>query len=472
MIQLVDIDSCEEIYCQVHDMVLDLIISLSDEESFATILNGVNNSLPSKIRRLSLQSRGLEQKEASHAITRSKLHVRSLNVFGETKEILPIVDFQSLRVLDISGNCSSWENKHIRNIGTSCQLRYLGIHTKGITELPEDIGKLQNLETLDLRGTKIRKLPSSIAQLPKLVRLLVDDEEVDFVFSADMFGSMQALEEVSDICRVDNPEKFLGELGHLKKLRKISMSTLWISLRNEHVLRSYRERLGSSLNELGKYNLQYLHTHGDMGEYLFRDPCCTFPHLQDLKLVYDMKKVPKGLASLTNIIKLQIEVRIFDEEGLHILMDMPSLAYLQLMVLKSAGVMTISSNGFKLLEVFHYGNEVGEATGIEFAAGAMPAVRQLHLSWRADRVMLKYSDGPDMGIEHLSSLALLQIETDCSDATWDEVVALEAFVEKATTLHPNRHTLQLLLCRKYEEWMFKDDQEREMLRCMPKTQVI
>lgn len=72
LIQLVgDVDSFEEKYCQVHDMVLDLIISLSHEENFATILNGVYKSRPTsgeKIRRLSLQYNGLKQiKGAIHA---------------------------------------------------------------------------------------------------------------------------------------------------------------------------------------------------------------------------------------------------------------------------------------------------------------------------------------------------------------------------------------------------------------------
>ncbi|XBI14183.1 hypothetical protein VPH35_140806 [Triticum aestivum] len=332
MIQIVDVDSFEETYCQVHDMVLDLIISQSAEETFATVLDGVCNSLPTKI-----------PKGAIQAITRSKLHVRSLNVFGQTKEIPALVDCLSLRVFDISRGYLSWENKHIRNIGSFHQLRYLRMDGVWITELPADIGKLQNLETMDLRGNYCFnfKLPSTIAHLQKLVRLFIGNRH--FVFSADMFGSMRALEEVSDICKVDNPEKFLEELGHLTKLRKLSMSQLFWSEDFE----CYRERLGSSLNKLGKYSLD----------------------------------VPKGMASLTNILKLEIAVRTFDEEGLHILMGMPSLAYLLLGVIFSCPL-TVSSNGFKLLEVFHYDIVTGEVR-IEFAAGAMPALRRLHLFWHA-----------------------------------------------------------------------------------------
>uniref|UniRef100_M8C373 Putative disease resistance RPP13-like protein 2 n=1 Tax=Aegilops tauschii TaxID=37682 RepID=M8C373_AEGTA len=324
------------------------------------------------------------------------------------------------RILTGKRGYLSWENKHIRNIGSFHQLRYLRMDGVWITELPADTGKLQNLETMDLRGNYCFnfKLPSTIAHLQKLVRLFIGNRH--FVFSADMFGSMRALEEVSDICKVDNPEKFLEELGHLTKLRKLSMSQLFWSEDFE----CYRERLGSSLN----------------------------------KLVGDMESVPKGMASLTNILKLEIAVRTFDEEGLHILMGMPSLAYLLLGVIFSCPL-TVSSNGFKLLEVFHYDIVTGEVR-IEFAAGAMPALRRLHLFWHAQHVTLRSSDGAGMGIQHLSSLVHLQVETDCTRATLEEVEALEGRVENAVTLYPNRETLHFHLHRKDEYLIFKDEEER------------
>ncbi|KAM3215452.1 hypothetical protein ACQJBY_067462 [Aegilops geniculata] len=433
-------------YCQVHDMVLDLIISLSDGENFATILNSVRNSLPSgKTRRLSLQSSGLDLKKAIHDMTRSKLHVRSLHVFVEAKEILPLVDFQSLRVFDTCVGHWSWKKEHISNIGSFYQLRYLRIQGRNIEELPKDIGKLQNLETLDLRGTYIRKLPPTIALLTKLMCLFIE-HNYDVEFSADMFGCMPALEEVSDIGRVDNPEKFLAELAHRQKLRKISMNYLWIGNGDQDNVRGYRERLASSLNELcNKHNLRYLHSHGHMAEYLFSDPH-TFERLQHLKLdVYYMERLPRGMASLTNILKLEMRVTLFDEEGRNILMGMPYLTYLQLDVMRSApDVMNVSSEGFNLLEVFDYEVRFG---AIQFAAGAMPALRRLHLSCSAN--CLRNAD-IDMGIEHLSSLAHLELKTDCIGESRHSVEALEDSVRKAVALHPNLHTLQLHVSRSFE----------------------
>ncbi|KAF7105193.1 hypothetical protein CFC21_106026 [Triticum aestivum] len=455
LIHLVAADGFEKKYCQVHDMVLDLIISLSDQENFATILNSICNSLPNKIHRISLQSSGHEQKGVIQAITRSKLHVRSLNLFGETKKIPPLVDFQSMHVLDICVNYESWENKDIRNIGSFYQLRYLRIQNAGITKLPEDIGKLQHLETLDLQDTLIQELPSTTAQLKNLMRLFVRFKCVLF---ANMSGSMRALEEVSDICIVDNPEKFLEELVHLTKLRKIMMTGSWTEC--------YGERLASYLKGLGNDSLQYLFNRGQIGEYLFSDPCSTFPNLQNLVLVLPLMRVPKGMASLTNIIKLDIQVRLFDDEGLHILMGMPSLANLRLDVLDQlAGALTISRNGFKLLVVFHYTINADGTTGIKFAAGAMPALRCLELTWKARYFPLRTSDGADVGLELLSSLAEIQVETSCYDATLDEVEGVEGFVAKAIALYPNH--LQIGLSRRHEEMIMtteKSENEEEESR--------
>ncbi|VAI26657.1 unnamed protein product [Triticum turgidum subsp. durum] len=473
MIQPVDVGYDGSVKrCRVHDMVLDLVISLSDEENFATVLNGrICNSFSSKIRRLSMQSSAKEQDEAVRAITETKLHVRSLSMFGQVKQICHLVDFHALRVLDLVG-CEWLENKHVKNIGSSCQLRYLRLSSFKITELPGEIGKLQHLETLDVRGCYyLPRLPSTVVQLQKLVRLLVSRRTE---LPASEFGSMQALEELEklNIWNSDNPLRFAEELGHLTKLRRVDIH-LNLNL-NEKLIMDYatRERLVellvSSLSELGKCNLRYLSIGGDLCNRLFWDPCCTYPYLHDLTIGPAIKTVTKGMASLKNLVKLCIAVEEFDKEGLHLLMGMPFLAHLELAIrISIKEKLNIGTNGFKLLKVFHFTYmtdrwyskvEAIDRLQLTFATGAMPALRQFHLELNPMEVTSNFF--ADLGIEHFSGLAHFQVEIDCNGAAPGWVEALESSIEKATDLHPNNE-MEIHLSRLHEDGMFKDDKEWE-----------
>jgi disease resistance protein RPM1 len=168
-----------------------------------------------------VHSSGQEQKIANVA-AQIMSHARSLNVFGEFEQMPPLMNFRSLRVLDLREGSTCWlGNKQIQTIGSLSRLRYLRLDSRGITELPEEIGKLQYLETLDLRKCSITTLPSTMVWLRKLLRLFVHEETL--VLPANVFGTMQTLEEVSSISHVDNPMKFAEELGHLTKLKKLYM---------------------------------------------------------------------------------------------------------------------------------------------------------------------------------------------------------------------------------------------------------
>lgn len=76
--------------CRVHDMVLDLICSLSSEENFVTILNGRDQgSLSYTIRRLSLQN-GNED-HAMTSATRSLQQARTALVFPSATDLVPVL---------------------------------------------------------------------------------------------------------------------------------------------------------------------------------------------------------------------------------------------------------------------------------------------------------------------------------------------------------------------------------------------
>ena len=424
MIQPIDIyDNGIVKYCRVHDMVLDLIISLSDEENFATVLNGrVRNSCPRKIRRLSVQASGGKHQGAVCAVTETKLHVRSLTTFCPVEQIPHLVDFHALRVLDLFG-CKRLENKHVKHIGSSRQLRYLRIGRSRFTELPGEIGKLQHLETLDLRHCySLTRLPSTVAQLQKLVRLFVSNETQ---LRTSGFRSLQALEELR-VHETDDPVRFAEEV-----------------------------------NELGKCNLRYLYTNAEIAERLFCNPC-----LQVLKIWPQIGMVPKGMASLKNLVKLSIMVQKFDNEGLQVLMGMPSMAHLQLCVTGVIEKLTVGSNGFKLLKVlqFKYTSVLHPAFLLEptnglrltFEPDAVAALRQLRLDLSAMWVVSDFF--AYLGAEHFSGLAHLEVEFDCYRAAPAKVEALESSIEKAINLHSD---CEIRVRRVNEHGMFKDEKEWE-----------
>ena len=66
---------------------------------------------------------------------------------------VPFKKLKNLRVLEIGSN--GLENSHLMDICGLIWLRYLCLKWASIVELPREIGKLQNLETLDVRRTRI-----------------------------------------------------------------------------------------------------------------------------------------------------------------------------------------------------------------------------------------------------------------------------------------------------------------------------
>uniref|UniRef100_A0A452XI87 NB-ARC domain-containing protein n=1 Tax=Aegilops tauschii subsp. strangulata TaxID=200361 RepID=A0A452XI87_AEGTS len=141
--------------CRVHDMVLDLLCSLSSEQNFATILDGTQQSKPishSKSRILSFQN-SMSEPTTHQVDARSMPQVRSVVLFKTDIYLIQTIScFQVLRVLDLEG-CNLRRNHHHIDLGyieNLLHLRYLGLRNTYVRELPVEIGKLQFLETLNL----------------------------------------------------------------------------------------------------------------------------------------------------------------------------------------------------------------------------------------------------------------------------------------------------------------------------------
>uniref|UniRef100_M8BZY5 Putative disease resistance RPP13-like protein 2 n=1 Tax=Aegilops tauschii TaxID=37682 RepID=M8BZY5_AEGTA len=155
---------------RIHDMVLDLICSLSSEENFISILYNDEWHAPNlqrKFRRLSLHN--IKAKVQNHQFESTSLSkVRTFAVFSPvTCDWLPsLSSFQFLRVLDL-GNCGGHESSsgislklpsypHLfKELGHLTELRTLYIICDGMDKdlsniLAESLGNLQKLQNLNI----------------------------------------------------------------------------------------------------------------------------------------------------------------------------------------------------------------------------------------------------------------------------------------------------------------------------------
>lgn len=120
-----------------------------------------------------------------------------------------------MQFLDLK-NCGGLQNHHLINIDELFHLRYLSLEGTAITELPEQIGELEYLETLDLRCCQISKLPTTMVGLKRPVNLLVATGMPNGI------RSMQSLELVI-VYDIKRPSRFLEEIGELTKMRNLDI---------------------------------------------------------------------------------------------------------------------------------------------------------------------------------------------------------------------------------------------------------
>ncbi|CAN6202986.1 unnamed protein product [Urochloa humidicola] len=233
MIQAVESESKGIINgCRVHDMVLDLLRSLSHEQNFVTILLDNDEGTINSARRLAHQKSTMDFHLDNH---KGMQKLRSFIAYGycDNKEIL-FQSFKLLRVLDLENVfMESWHNaKHIGNL---LHLRYLGLKRTNMLELPEEIGSLKLLQTLDLleESDSCIELPLSVGQLTQLVCLRARRSKIYYFRHPFFFSRLSSCINPSCLINLSHLElsvKAMDEqsmlaLGGLPELRHLELST-------------------------------------------------------------------------------------------------------------------------------------------------------------------------------------------------------------------------------------------------------
>ncbi|TVU23874.1 hypothetical protein EJB05_26259, partial [Eragrostis curvula] len=350
MIQAIESEWNGMVYtCRVHDMVLDLICSLSSKENFVTIIDydrGSVSTLPSSTRRLAQHNTTLE-----HTADASMVGMPQLRSFiiskGDGDKLAPLSSFKHLRVFDMQ-DCINVRSSHLVHLGSLLHLRYLGIGKTNVEDLPNEIGALKLLQTLNFEGSGITQLTPSISRLTQLVCLRGN---YWMTAAPHWIGKLASLEELR-VCLDSsdgNARAFLKALGSLRKVR-----VLWIgigivmdddmerdfvlSLRKLHKLQNFLFNPANELDAVARTNM--------WGEAGFVLP----QHLRSLDLEgFSFSWLPSCIsaAHLPHLARLILSVDTMDQKGLEFLARLPDLSYLELVTKSTATVINISAgNGY------------------------------------------------------------------------------------------------------------------------------
>uniref|UniRef100_A0A0E0MI94 Disease resistance protein RPM1 n=1 Tax=Oryza punctata TaxID=4537 RepID=A0A0E0MI94_ORYPU len=400
--------------CQVHDMVLEYIVSKASEENFVTVVGGYWLMPPpsSKVRRLSLQSG--DSKRGSGTDSMNLSHVRSLTMFGSLSQ-LPSNSFKFgiVQVLDLQG-CKGFKQHHTKELFNMLLIKYLSLRRTDINKLPKKIGKLKYLETLDIRETNVTKLPRSVCQLERVANILggnkrtrkalkLPAEDVKKTIKS-LWGkkatkesggkkTMKTLRILSGI-EIVGESTAEGDFHHLTDLRKLAIYKLNVRRGDKPF-----ENLISSIEYLGGYSLHTLVIDDVSSEFLesLGDLSSPPKFLKSLELSGKLVELPKWITQLEELTKLTLSVTVLRTDNLRSISqlkklfsltfslsgskpDPQSTAILEENKNHSDGEILVPAGGFENLKLLRFSAPLLPL--LSFQENAMPSLERLELRFR------------------------------------------------------------------------------------------
>ncbi|XP_044973314.1 disease resistance protein RGA5-like [Hordeum vulgare subsp. vulgare] len=425
--------------CRLHDMVLELICSLSSQENFVTILDRDEDIMSSqrKIRRLSLQSKR-EDHQTSSLASMGISQVRSITIFEPAKNLMPTLSrFDVLRVLDLSGCHVGESNQNtLRDVGNLVHLRYLGLAGADICELPTEIGRLRFLQVLDVRNNPdLEELPWTIYGLRRLICLHVDGYRTRL--PAGGLGNLTSLEVLR---RVPASLTIMKELRNLESLRELK-------IKFEHNVSSeLEEAFVDCLSKLHK--IQSVVIRGCFPSIdLLGEGWVPPRHLRtfDLFMLGKFSKIPAWIerepSILWNLSELIIGLKEVQPEDLRVLGSLPALRILALHSAQQAQrLLAIGADaGFHCLVAFSLYCE--SPRQIMFQQGALPVAEAVLFNFGVQKAIEDGNGGYFFGLGNLPSIRRLYVGIDRDGATVAEVKEAVTKLQRAVGAHPNHPSI-------------------------------
>jgi len=420
-------DDLSPLRCRVHDMVLDLICSLSRDESFATTVYGDCRQITSsenKVRRLSIHNASWP------TMNMSKLRSLTISNSAIINSMPPFLCYHLLRVLDFE-KCNLKDHTSLEFLCKLFHLRFLSLVDTGYAgEVPREIGNLQFLQTFYFSGTYIKQVPLSILGMRQLMCLAVG---MNTRLPTSGLRNLSSLE----LLRMNVDSAYIAEeLGHLTQLR-----VLMVVLRKDKEGR-WDERicrvLVGSLSKLHKIQTLQVEISDDVEVHLEGsvDSPWNLSHL----VIFGTSRLPTWIdhTSFQLLSQLCIKVGQVGREDIHVLGRLKALRVLHLGMVGAKQVFErfmISADAFPCVTrcVFSGFSTVPSM----FPPGAMPSLQRFCFDIRLE----DFGDDSgftvdDLALCHLPSLQRVWVCLDGERARDIKDVAMKALTKEAHA-HPN-----------------------------------
>ncbi|XP_037455013.1 disease resistance protein PIK6-NP-like [Triticum dicoccoides] len=334
--------------CQLHDLIRDISIAKSIEENLVFRLEeGCSSNTHGAVRHLAISS-NWEGDECELESTVELSRIRSLTVFGKWKPFYISDKMRFLRVLDLDGT-KGLESHHLEHIGKHLHLRYLSLRgCEKIFFLPDSVGNLRQLETLDIKETSIGMLPKTIINLSKLCYLhsgtiSVTTKERNCYTKCQDIWKMQC-----DLCaagidaRGVRMPRGTGKLKALHTLRYVHLAWGNAVIKEIKGLTGLRKLGVVGINKINGpvfcsaissfSRLESLSVLSDAGLIGCLDGTPTGPeNLQSLKLYGGLEELPKWIIGLQNLVKMNLSFTrlLGNRAAMEALGNLPNLSILR-----------------------------------------------------------------------------------------------------------------------------------------------
>ncbi|XBI97783.1 hypothetical protein VPH35_018102 [Triticum aestivum] len=418
--------------CRVHDSVLDLICSLSSEENFVTIVSGTSDTISSEgiVRRWSLQNARKEEGQTRPLRSDCIRQARSVVTFAPAVDLMPpFSSFVVLRVLDLDlyGYDGTMEDRlNLQELGSLLHLRYLRLSGRGFLEFPEEIGKLQFLQVLDL--PKSTRLPLTVIKLTRLMCLRINGGRFQLPDGVGNLRSMEVLHKIQV-----GSISIVQELGSMHRLRELN-----IQFESSEPLEAFVESVGK-MQKIQRVEISAMCEH-EVSMDLLGEGWVPPASLQEfiMRKGVRLSMLPAwDPYHLSQLSKLVISVGDMRQEDLEFLGRLPTLRILWL-VSDNQRPLVVGTEGFCCLErVTLYSKSPSQ---IWFRPGALPKAERvcLDIGLRGAKEEAAGSgvDWFDLGIGNLPSLREVRVWFGRSGVTVGKAKQAEAALENALRAHP------------------------------------